>query len=197
MKIASTPARRRPLKTSSRLTFIPTAAVALGAILLVSHAAPAADERAESKLAEERFIQEEAAAGDAFVKVAELGAKKANGAEVRALAVTIVADLTLTNAELETLASKEGVRLTEDPIAKYGDLYDQLVRTSGADFDTAFLTLIITGHARSVKHLEEASLTPPDSGLKMWAVKTLPLLQAHLKRAMELNSLPNANGTTR
>jgi len=195
MRIAHPPTRPRTGKTSPRLTFLPTAALAFG-VILSAPAAPAADLRAKANPADERFIQEEAAAGDAFLRVAELGAKKATGTEVKALAETIVTDLTLSNGALKTLASKWGVRLTENPIARYGDLYDQLVRTGGSDFDEAFLSMIVTGHAASVKHLEEASLTTRESGLKEWAVKTLPLLQAHLKRATELNASLHANGTS-
>jgi putative membrane protein len=196
MEIAHLPIKPNHPKRSLRFIFIPTATLVFGTILLLAPAAPAADLRAEPNPAEERFIQEEAASGDNFLKVAELGAKKATGTEVRALAETIVADLTLSNAALKPLASKRGVRLTENPIAKYGDLYDELVRTGGADLDNAFLAMIVTGHAASVKHLEEASLTTRESGLKEWAVKTLPLLQSHLKRATELNASLDANGTS-
>jgi putative membrane protein len=196
MRIESHSQAARDRKKPPRFTFLPTAVLTLGALLFLAQSALAADEVTKATPAEEPFIRGEAAAGAAFVKVAELGAKKATDAAVRALSEKIVADLTVATAKLKTIASKMAVRLPDDPIAKYGDIHDQLVREGGADFDKAFLSGIITGHARTVKHFEEASLVITDSGLREWVVKTLPLFQAHLKRAKELSSPAKVNGTT-
>jgi len=50
--------------------------------------------------------------------------------------------------------------------------------------------------AESVKHFEDASPVITDSGLRRREIKTLPFLQAHLKRAKELSSSTSANATT-
>lgn len=196
MRIESHSQAIRDRKKPPRFTFLPTVVLTFGALLFLAQSASAADEPTEAAPAEEPFIRAEAAAGAAFLEVAGLGVKKAIDAGVRALSEKIVTDLTVANAELETIASKMAVRLTDDPIAKYGDIHDQLAREDGADFDKAFLSVIITGHARTVKHFEEASPAIKDRGLREWMVKTLPLFQAHLKRAKELSSSANANGIT-
>jgi len=142
-----------------KFNFLSTAALALGAALLLAPNAMAVEAKTKLNSADERFIQEEAAAGVALVKLAELGVKKAERSDVKAFAGTIVADHTKANSELATLAAGKGVELSSEPVAKYDDMYDKLERARDADFDKEFLSMMVTGHKKRVKNFEEASRT--------------------------------------
>jgi len=177
-------------------TLLSTAALAFGATLLLAPNSIAAEGKTKLNTADERFIQDEAAAGVALVKMAELGAEKAKRSEIKAFAAMIVADHTKANAELATLATSKGVVLSSSPVAKYGDMQDKLERTSGADFDKEFLSMMVSGHEKCVKNFEEASTDAEDSDVKAWAAKMLPALQAHLQKAEGLGSATTANSST-
>jgi putative membrane protein len=59
---------------------------------------------------------------------------------------------------------------------------------SGADFDKAYMDMMVKDHEKDVKEFEEASKDAEDSDLKAWAAKTLPTLQHHLEMAKDTKS---------
>ena len=171
-----------------KTTLLFTTALTLGATLLAPNLG-AADEKTKLNTTDARFIQDEAAAGTALVQMAELGEKNAKREDVKAFAGMLVADHTKANAELTTLAASKGVELSSEPVAKFTDMQAKLEETKGTDFDKEFLSLIISGHEKCVKHFKEASTDSEDSDVKAWAAKMLPGLQAHLEKAEELSSV--------
>ncbi len=185
--------------TSMRTRKIPlvsTAALALGAMLLLGPNAMAADQKTKLNASDTQFIQEEAAAGVALVKMAELGEKKAQREEVKAFAAMLVTDHTKANAELAALAASKGVQLSSEPADKHVDMQEKLESKSGAEFDKEFLSMVVDGHEECVENFEEASTDAQDSDVKAWATKMLPGLQAHLAKAESLSPPATVKGTT-
>ncbi|MBC8127924.1 MAG: DUF4142 domain-containing protein [Gloeobacteraceae cyanobacterium ES-bin-144] len=172
-------------------TLLSSVALALGATLILGSNALAADKKSNLNKADTRFIQDEAESGTALVKMAQLGEKKAQHKDVKAFAVTLIAEHTKANAELKSLAGRKGVDLSAEPAAKYGDMDEKLERTSGADFDQAFLSNIINSHDKCVKNFKEASTDSKDQDIKAWAAKMHPGLLVHLAKAKELSSVLN------
>jgi len=175
---------------SPKITLLSTAALALGASLLLIPNSRAVDEKTKLNSADEKFIQEEAAAGVALVKLAELGAKRASRADVKAFAGMIVTDHTKANAELATLAGSKSVELSSEVDSKHADTYEELEAENEKDFDKEFLSVIVSGHKKCVKNFEDAAEDAEDSEVKLWAAKMLPALKAHLQKAEELSSAP-------
>ncbi len=175
---------------SPKITLLSTAALALGASLLLIPNSRAVDEKTKLNSADEKFIQEEAAAGVALVKLAELGAKRASRADVKDFAGMIVADHTKANAELATLAGSKSVELSSEVDSKHADTYDELETENEKDFDKEFLSVIVSGHKKCVKNFEDAAEDAEDSEVKLWAAKMLPALKSHLQKAEELSSAP-------
>lgn len=180
----------------TRNILLSTVTLALGAALLLSPNALAADGKTKLNSADARFLQDEAGAGAALVDIAELGEKKAQSEEVKSFAGLLVADHTKANAELVALAAGKDLELSPDAVAKYKNKQEKLEQTSDADFDKAFLVLIINGHEKCVKKFTEASKDAQDSDVKAWAAKMLPGLQAHLEKAEQLSSESTKEGTT-
>lgn len=171
-----------------KITLLSTAALALLATLIAAPNVSAADAKTKLNNADARFIQDEAAAGAALVKIAELGESKAQRKENKAFAAMLVTDHTKANAELAALAASKGVELSAEPVAKYVDKQEKLEGTTGADFDKEFLSLVVNGHEKCVKKFKAASTDAKDSDVKAWATKRLPVLQAHLEEAGKLSS---------
>jgi putative membrane protein len=190
-----------------KLTLLSTAAMAVGAFLLLAPNAMAAeaktnpnadtkakqnadDTEAKSSLnaADTTFIQKEAAAGAALVRIGELGAKKAERSDIKAFAGMLADDHTKANAALATLADSKGVTLSTEVKPKMTKNYEKLDGESGANFDKEFLAMIISIHKDCVKNFEKSSENAEDAEVKSWATTMLPSIQAHLKSAEKLSA---------
>jgi len=171
-------------------TLLTTAALAVGAFLLLAPNSHGAAAKPPQDSFDTKFLQEEIAAGVALVKLAKLGETQANDAEVRAFAATIATDHTKTNAELATLAQSKEIQVTSEFDSQHASNYEKLEGETGADFDKEFLAVVISDHKKSVKNFEAAAEEAEDSQVKQWAADMLPKLRAHLARAEELRSDP-------
>lgn len=136
--------------------------------------------------ADVKFVKHTAAAGTAEVKLAELGAKKATSADVKAFAETIVADHTKANEELAKLATTKGVEVSAIIDPTDAATFQKLEKASGAEFDKEFIAELTSGHKKCVSNFEAASKDAKDTDLKAWVDKMLPTLKAHLEKAKAL-----------
>lgn len=143
--------------------------------------------------ADAKFVKQEAAAGMAVVKVAELGAQKATRPEVKAFAQRLVTDHSTANEELTKLAEVKGVELSASMEPKHAESFQKLEKTETADFDKEFLKVAVSGHKKCINNFEDAAKDAKDSDVKMWAEKTLPTLKAHLAQAQDLSSNSSTN----
>lgn len=169
-----------------KLTLLTTTAFAVGTLLTMAPNSMAVDAGAKLNSADTNFIQNEAAGGAALAKIAELGAKKAERADVKAFAGMLVADHTKANAELRSLARSKGVELTTDVDSKHANTYEKLEGESAPNFDREFLSVVVSGHKKCISNFEDSAENAEDTELKAWAAKMLPALQAHLVKAEQL-----------
>jgi putative membrane protein len=174
-------------KRHSPLTLFNAAALAVSALLLL---APSVSAQTQAKLDSDdrKFIQEEAANGAALVRIAKLGAKQAERADIKAYAQMIVADHTNANTELQRLARSKGVELNADVSRKHQRSYKKLAAERGEEFDREFLAMIAKGHERCLENYEDAAEDAEDREVKMWATQRVPVLQSHLDSAESLSS---------
>lgn len=175
-------------------TVLTTMTLALcGMFLLAPHGVAADKDTLNATDVE--FVKHEAAAGMATVKIAGLGVKKATRPEVKTFAEMIVKDHTAANAELTKLAATKGVELSAVLDSKHAEMFQKLEQYSGTEFDKEFLDVAVSGHKKCVGRFEDAAKDSQDNDVKMWAVKMLPALQAHLAQAEELNGSPATRTT--
>lgn len=176
--------RSIPLLSTTTLAFC-------GIFLLASYGRAAQKDTLNATDVE--FVKHEAAAGLAVVQIADLGVKKAVRPNVKEFAATIVKDHTIANAELTKLAATKGVELSTVIDSKHAKTFQDLEQYSGTDFDKEFLDVAVSSHKKCVSSFEEAAKDSQDSDVKMWAIKMLPGLKAHLAQAQELNSNSSTN----
>lgn len=174
------------MKTKTN-TLLSTATLALCGMLLCVPQGQAAD-KDTLNAADVKFIKQEAAAGTAVVKLAELGVKKATRADVKEFAGMVVTDHTKANEELAKLATTKGVELSAviDPAG--AATFQKLEKASGAEFDKEFLDELTSGHKKCVSNFEAASKDTKDGDLKAWIDKMLPALKAHHEKVTELGA---------
>lgn len=162
--------------------FLKSATMAIFAIA-TSASLSIADEKDTLDATDVKFVKQEAAVGMATVAVAELGVKKANHADVKALSATLVTDHTAVNKELQGLATQKGVDISSVLDAGATKDIQKLETYSGAEFDKEFLAHIISGHKKCISAFEESAKDAKNADLKAWSNKILPTLKAHLAKA--------------
>ena len=164
-----------------------TSTLALCAAVLMFTPNASAAEKDTLNAADVKFVKTESAAGLAEVKIAELAVTKAYHADVKALAVTLVADHTAVNTQLATLATQKGIEVSSVLSPAHAATVQKLEKLTGADFDKEFLTVIISDHKKCISHFQAASTDAKDNDLRIWVDKTIPALKSHLEKAEALN----------
>ncbi|MFN0075314.1 MAG: DUF4142 domain-containing protein [Prosthecobacter sp.] len=172
------------MKTPSILRLSTTTLALCGMFLLAPHGNAAEKDTLDA--ADVKFVKHAAAAGMAEVKVAELGVKKAENADVKAFATMIAADHTKVNEELKALATTKGIELSDVIDPKHADTFQKLEKLSGKEFDKEFLDTLVSSHKKGVSNFEDAAKDAKNADVKAFAEKTLPALKAHLDKAKEL-----------
>ena len=92
------------------------------------------------------------------------------------------------SAEIQQLASREGVALPTELTNNHKDKQEQFARLSGRDFDRAYLGYMLHDHRRDVKEFERHIKAIKNPQVQQWAEGTLPLLKQHLRQAQQIAS---------
>jgi putative membrane protein len=134
---------------------------------------------------DQQFISGAASGGMLEVELGKLAADKAQSEDVKKFAQQMVTDHTKANDELKTLAQGKGATLPTEMMPRHKKDLDRLSKLSGADFDKAYMTMMVKDHEEDVNQFKEAARNSADPDLKSFADKTVPTLEEHLKMAKE------------
>jgi putative membrane protein len=138
----------------------------------------------------DRKFANEAAEGNAMeVHLAQIAQQKSNSDAVKQLAQKIEQDHTQASKELDELAKKRAVDLPTTE-TKQTVVVDKFSNLAGAQFDKAYIKMMVQEHKKDVKEFEKYAANGMDSDLKAFAAKTLPTLREHLRMAEELQKAP-------
>lgn len=88
--------------------------------------------------------------------------------------------------DLRQLAGKKNLVLPDSISAEKNEALHKLKQTSGRTFERRFRRMIIKDHKRDIELLERAAQST-DADVQAFAVRYLPLVQAHLEQARALN----------
>jgi putative membrane protein len=92
------------------------------------------------------------------------------------------------NEQLKALAVSKSVDLSAVIDPKDAGTFQDLEKSSGADFDKAYLGEVVSNHKKCIADFEEISKEGKDADVKAFADKTLPALKAHQDKAKELHA---------
>lgn len=150
--------------------------------------------RSSAAMTDKDFMNEAAVGGMAEVELGRVASTKAQNADVKKFAQTMVADHTKANGELKTLATGKGATLPTELDAAHKAMMTELQGLSGADFDRAYVAGQLADHEKTVKLFQAQAQSGTDADIKAFAVKNLPTLQMHLEMVRNLNNKMNAGG---
>lgn len=134
-----------------------------------------------------KFAVDAADGGIAEVKMGELAEKNGSDKAVKEFGKRMVTDHTNAGNELKAIAEKKHITLPRMMGDKNQKHYDDLSRKTGADFDKAYMDMMVSDHKSDIGDFEVEVKNGKDPELKEWASKTLPTLRHHLDMAQKTN----------
>lgn len=128
------------------------------------------------------FMNEAAMGGMAEVEFGKLAQEKAMNPRVKNFGEMMVRDHTGVNNDLKSIAQQKNVTLPAD-LGKHKDHYDDLSKKNGADFDKAYIKMMVDDHKDDIEAFEKIAQNGTDPDLKTFASQKLPTLRMHLDSA--------------
>jgi putative membrane protein len=145
-----------------------------------------ADDKKDDTKDDDRFVTEAAAGGLMEVKLGQLAVEHASSADVKKFAQRMVDDHGKANKVLMGVADKKGIKVSTDLPKKHQEKYDELAKLKGAEFDRAYMKLMVMDHEEDLKEFDKESKSGKDPDVRDFAAKTLPLIREHLTMAMDI-----------
>nr|WP_294792231.1 DUF4142 domain-containing protein [uncultured Mucilaginibacter sp.] len=134
-----------------------------------------------------KFVVDAANGGMSEVELGKLARQKATNAKVKEFAEMMVMDHTKANEELKALAKAKNVTLPDSLNVDSKKGLDDLSKKAGADFDKAYVSMMVDDHKKDVAEFEKAGKDLKDADLKAFVDKTLPVLKGHLTKITAIN----------
>jgi putative membrane protein len=129
------------------------------------------------------FMSDAADGGMTEIKASQVAGQQATNPRVKQFAAMMVTDHSNAGDRLKALAQSKNVPLPPDISDQHQKAVDELKQKSGADFDKAYMKMMVKDHQEVVHAFEHASGSVQDSSLKNFIVTTLPTLRMHLDSA--------------
>jgi putative membrane protein len=134
------------------------------------------------------FVNEASSAGLMEVQLGKLAQQKGSSVQVKEFGRMMERDHSDANNKLKSAVQKLGVPASSTLQKKHQDNVDDLSKKSGADFDKAYVDLMVKDHKEDVEKFEKASNDIQEPALRQWVTSTLPVLKKHLAEAEKLQN---------
>jgi putative membrane protein len=134
-----------------------------------------------------KFAVDAANGGMAEVALGNLAKQQATNAKVKDFADMMVTDHTKANNELMALAKTKNITLPDSVSNDKKAAMTDLSKKTGADFDKAYVDMMIDGHQKTINLFEDESKNGKDADIKAFADKTLPTIKMHLSHIQAIH----------
>jgi len=153
-----------------------------------------------------QFVEHMMMDGMAEVQLGKLASERAQNANVKQFAQTMVRDHSKAGDELKQITDRNNIPV-QPPAQldeKHRDLMNRLSKLQGAEFDGEYMKAMVDGHQDVLDEMQsrvdnklfgpdrdrqvqpEKSDNPGEYSVNAWAAKTLPIVREHLDRAKEV-----------
>ncbi|MET0387265.1 MAG: DUF4142 domain-containing protein [Polyangiales bacterium] len=147
-------------------------------------ALPTAPAAVQMTLQDSEVIDRLHAANVIEVEAGKLAADRALSPEVKRYGDLSARDHARADQELEAFAKRYGIKLSNVDARKL----ETLRSLEGADFDRAFLTMMVRDHQNAIHMVKTAQGRAENSEVRTLLDRALPMLQQHEEHAQQLNS---------
>lgn len=131
----------------------------------------------------QKFVSEAAQGNMMEVKLGTLAGDKAESQAVKDFGAMLVKDHGDAETKLATAAANENLTVPAELDAKHQMVVDKLSAMSGAEFDKAYMAMMVKDHREDIKKYEKAAQHIEIEAIKMYAEECLPILHKHLSQA--------------
>ena len=140
-----------------------------------------------------QFLTKAAQGNMAEVALGKLAADKSQNDDVKKFAQKMVEDHTNAEQDLEGIASKNNLKLPQDVNAKQKQEQTRLSKLSGAQFDRAYMRLMVADHTQDEREMQlESHRVAANGDLKDYATRTYPIISDHLTLAKTVATVLNS-----
>lgn len=143
-------------------------------------AATPSESKDTSMAADRDFVLEAGSGGMMEVQLGKLAAANASSAKVKEFGKMMVTDHTKANTELKAVAATKNITIPDALMDKHQKSVDELKSKKGAEFDKAYVDMMVDDHKDDISKFEDESSKGNDADVKAFATKTLPVLKTHL-----------------
>jgi putative membrane protein len=133
-----------------------------------------------------KFLVFAAEGGMTEVEASKLAQSMGTSKQVKEFGDQMIKDHTTAGNELKSLAATKNVTLPTTVGEDKQKAINELSNKKGADFDKAYVNMMVDDHQKTVDEFKDASENSKDADIKAFATKTLPTLQGHLDHVKAL-----------
>jgi putative membrane protein len=128
------------------------------------------------------FVEKAANGGMLEVELGKHASQHATDPGVRAFGQRMVSDHSKANAELAAIAKRQGLTVPSQMDAKHRETLEELSAKRGAEFDQAYMDLMVDDHGHVVDAFREQA-KEAKTEVDRFAARTLPTIESHLMQA--------------
>ena len=140
----------------------------------------------DTKSSAHAFLQKAAEGQRAEIVLGQLASIRAADEQVKQFGAHMIEDHQKASAEIQQLASKEGIVLPRELTGKHKDKHEEFARLSGREFDRAYIEYMQRDHRKDLKEFERNVKILKDIHVRQWAEGALPILKQHLRQAQQI-----------
>jgi putative membrane protein len=126
------------------------------------------------------FAKKAATGGMMEVELGNIAQKNSSTQQIKDFGKMMVDDHSKANSQLKDLASVKNISLPTLVTSDQQKDIDKLSKKTGADFDKAYVSMMIDDHKKDIKEFKDAQDKAKDADVKNFISNTLPVLQKHL-----------------
>ncbi len=146
----------------------------------------------DGKMEDDReFLVKAASGGLMEVELGKMAQTQGASAEVKKFGQQMVTDHSKANEELKTIAANKNITVPSTPGEDAQEHINELKEKRGADFDKAYMNLMVDDHQEDVNAYEKEANSGDDADIKAFAAKIVPTLKQHLDMAKTLKDKVN------
>ncbi len=132
------------------------------------------------------FLTDAASGGLMEVTLGKMAQLNTASSQVKEFGQMMITDHSKANTELKGVAAKKNVTIPSSPMEKQQKHIDELKTKKGADFDKAYVNMMVDDHKEDISKFEDEANKGNDADVKAFASKTLPVLRMHLEHIQKI-----------
>ncbi len=127
-----------------------------------------------------KFANNAAGGGMAEIELSKLAQQKSTSTKIKNFAAMMVTDHSKAGDTLAMIAKNKNITLPTALDPEHQKKYDDLSKKSGADFDKAYVKIMVDDHNGALKLMQDEAANGKDADLKAFAGKVAPTVQMHI-----------------